>query len=63
MIRQSVLPFKLEITGDTITSHAGLALFGEFAKGAGLEELADRHLPNPGSFAVTTPVSIFFRLF
>ena len=36
MIRQRVLPFKLEMTQDTITPHAGLALFGEFAVGLGL---------------------------
>jgi hypothetical protein len=28
-----VLPFKVEITKDTIASHAGLALVGEFAIG------------------------------
>jgi hypothetical protein len=27
---QSVLPFKLEMTQDKITPHAGLAVFGEF---------------------------------
>ena len=31
MIRQTVLPFKLEMTNDLITSHAGLVLLGEFA--------------------------------
>ena len=30
MIRQTVLPTKLENTKDTITPHAGLALMGEF---------------------------------
>lgn len=62
MIRQSVLPFKLEITGDTITSHAGLALFGEFLKASGLEVLADRHLPNPGSSAGYNPCEYIFPL-
>jgi len=38
MIRQSVLPFKIEMTRDTITPHAGLALFGEFAVGLGLRQ-------------------------
>ena len=33
MIRQTVLPFKLEITRDTITSHAGLSFLGEFCVG------------------------------
>ena len=51
MIRQRILPFKIEITNDTITPHAGLALFGEFAVGLGLLDLADRYLPKPGSGA------------
>jgi len=38
MIKQTVLPFKLEETKDLITSHAGLALLGEFAVGLGLSE-------------------------
>ena len=38
MIKQTVLPFKLEKTRDLITAHAGLALLGEFAIGLGLME-------------------------
>ena len=49
MIRQRILPFKIEMTKDTITPHAGLALFGEFAVGLGLLDSADRYLPKPGS--------------
>ena len=51
MIHQTVLPFKLEITGDTITSHAGLALLGEFCVGLDLLRVVDRSLPKPGSGA------------
>lgn len=51
MIKQSVLPFKLETTKDLITSHAGLALLGEFAVGLGLNKALDRCLPEPGSGA------------
>lgn len=51
MIKQTVLPFKLEMTKDLITSHAGLALFGEFAVGLGLVEAVNRCLPGPGSGA------------
>jgi hypothetical protein len=51
MIKQTVLPFKLEITRDLITSHAGLALLGEFAVGIGLNKALDRHMPEPGSGA------------
>ena len=49
MIRQRVLPFKLEITKDLITSHAGLSLFGEFVVGLGILDEVDRQLPKPGS--------------
>ncbi|MFC1856820.1 IS1380 family transposase [Thermodesulfobacteriota bacterium] len=51
MIRQTVLPFMLEITRDTITSHAGLALLGEFCIGLDLLGVVDRDLPKPGSGA------------
>lgn len=49
MIKQTVLPFKLETTRDLITSHAGLGLLGEFAVGLGLNKALDRYLPTPGS--------------
>lgn len=49
MIRQTVLPFKLEITNDLITSHAGLALLGEFSIGLGLVSALDKELPKPVS--------------
>jgi len=47
MINQTVLPSKLEMTKDLITSHAGLALIGEFAVGFGLNKAFDRYLPGP----------------
>jgi hypothetical protein len=49
MIKQTVLPFKLEKTMDLITAHAGLALLGEFAVGLGLNKALDKDLPGPGS--------------
>ena len=51
MIKQTVLPFKLETTTDMITPHAGLALLGEFAIGLGLNKALDRYLLAPGSGA------------
>ena len=51
MIRQRVLPFKLEMTKDIITAHGGLALLGEFAVGLGLLDSVNRYLPKPGSGA------------
>lgn len=51
MIKQTVLPFKLEKTKDLITPHAGLALLGEFIVGLGLLNALDKALPAPGSGA------------
>ncbi len=51
MLKQTVLPFKLETTMDTMTAHAGLALLGEFAVGLGLRKALDGCLPGPGSGA------------
>lgn len=51
MIKQTVLPFKLEMTKYTITPHAGLALLGELTVGLGLDKALDRHLPDAGSGA------------
>jgi hypothetical protein len=49
MVQQRVLPFKIEMTRDTLTPHGGLVLAGEFAVGMGLLESVDRNLPEPGS--------------
>ena len=34
---QTVLPFRVEATDELLTANAGLALFGEFVRGLGLE--------------------------
>jgi hypothetical protein len=47
MVRQTVLPFKLESTDDTITSQAGLVLFGEFLQSLGLKKKIDRAFGKP----------------
>jgi hypothetical protein len=49
MIRQTVLPFKIEMTQEKVTARSGLALYGEFIKGIGLEELVERYMPGAGS--------------
>jgi hypothetical protein len=49
MIRQTVLPFKLERTDETLTAHGGLALLAEYTHALGLRALVARHLPRPGS--------------
>lgn len=49
MINQTVFPFKLEITKEKLTAHAGLSLMAEFNHGIGLRGLCDRHMPLPKS--------------
>lgn len=49
MIRETVLPFKLDKTDDTITPLAGLALFGEFLEALGLGDWVEKVFPAPGS--------------
>jgi hypothetical protein len=51
MLAQTVLPFKLESTDETLTAHGGLALFGEYAQALGLRRWLDEDLPRPGSGA------------
>jgi hypothetical protein len=62
MIRQTILPFKIDLTRDLITPHAGLALLGEFAVGLGLLQSVDRSLPTPGSGAGYHPSEYIFPL-
>jgi len=49
MVRQTVLPFKLDRTDETLTAHGGLALLAEFNHGLGVCGLTERYLPGPGS--------------
>lgn len=46
---QKVLPFKLESTQETLTSHSGLAVIAEFAHATGLFKMIKRQFPAPGS--------------
>jgi hypothetical protein len=62
MIRQIILPFKLEMARHLITPHAGLALLGEFAAGLGFSRSAKRYLPTPGSSAGYRPSKCIFPL-
>ena len=51
MIRQTVLPFKLEATDDTMTAQAGLVVFGEFLRSLNLAKEINRAFGKPGSGA------------
>jgi len=61
MLNQTVLPFKLESTSEQLTSHAGLALFGEFCAAMKLSEQVNCHLPAPGSAKGFRP-SVYVQL-
>ena len=55
MMPQTVLPFKLEITQEQLTAHAGLALFGEFMHALDVPGQIEKALPKPGSGAGYRP--------
>lgn len=46
---QTVLPFKLEATDESLTANAGLVLFGEFVGGLGFSRWLEQDMPKPGS--------------
>lgn len=52
---QSVLPFKLEITDEKLTAHAGLAVLGEFVHATAILREVDKMLKGPGSAAGYKP--------
>ena len=52
---QTVLPFKLAATDESLTAHGGLALFGEYLRAMGVCALIDHELPSPGSAAGYDP--------
>lgn len=46
---QTVLPFKLDVTDESLTAHGGQALHGEYLKAVNVAKTIDRELPPPGS--------------
>ncbi|MBF0281043.1 MAG: IS1380 family transposase [Zetaproteobacteria bacterium] len=48
-MNQTVMPFKLSATDESLTSHAGLALLGEFMAAMKVPAMIDHHLPLPRS--------------
>ncbi len=55
MLAQTILPFKLAATDESLTAHAGLALFGEYYAAMGIDHLVNHELPKPGSAAGYDP--------
>jgi Transposase DDE domain group 1 len=62
MIEQNVLRFKLELTDELLTPHAGLVLAHEFHLGLGLDGLLDEHLPPPLSNRGYSPSEVVLPL-
>lgn len=52
---QTVLPFKLAASDESLTAQSGLALFGEYLRAMGVAGLIDHELPRPGSAAGYDP--------
>jgi hypothetical protein len=52
---QTVLPFKLAASDESLTAHAGLALVGEYLGAMGIASLVDHELPGAGSAAGYDP--------
>jgi len=49
-MKQTVLNFKLEYSEkEQITPYAGLAIYGELYKGAGIDKIVGKYFPKPGS--------------
>ena len=48
---QTVLPFKLAASAESLTAHAGLVLFGEYLRAMGIAGLINHELPGAGSAA------------
>jgi hypothetical protein len=59
---QTVLPFKLAATDESLTAHSGLALFGEYMRAMGVGGLIDHELPGPSSAAGYDPSAHVFPL-
>jgi len=55
MVTEKLLPFKVKITTDEITSRGGLALFGEYGICRGVGEAVDQYLAEPRSGAGYRP--------
>jgi hypothetical protein len=62
IIKQKVLPFKIEKTQDSITPHGGLSLVGEFMVGSGIIDAIKKHMPVPGSGHGYKPSEYIFPL-
>lgn len=49
MIKQNLLPFKIGLSKDILTSRSGLVFYSEFLRTYGIKGLIDTLMPEPGS--------------
>lgn len=49
MIKQNILPFKLKMTKEYITSRSGLVIYAEFLRAIGIKRLIEALMPAAGS--------------
>ena len=49
MLKQLGLNFKLGITKEKITPRSGIAIYAEFLSKLGIDSMADKDMPFPGS--------------
>src|SRR5580658_7950100 len=54
---QTVLPFRLAASDESLTAQGGLALFGEYLGAMGISGLINHEVPGPGSAAGYVPSS------
>lgn len=59
---QTVLSFKLETTDERLTPRAGVAIFGEYLKGIGLEAFCEHDLPLSTHHRAYTPFTFIYPL-
>ena len=59
---QTVLPFKLAATEETLTAQGGLALFGEYLSAMCVGALIGHELPGPGSAAHPSASSLILAV-
>ncbi len=59
---QTVLPFKLDATNDTLTDHVGLALIGEYGESMELQSRINSLLPGAKSSVGYSPFDYIYPL-
>ena len=59
---QTILNFTLESTNEKLTPRTGVAVFGEYLKGMGFENLCNTHIPNSSHHNAYNPFEFIYPL-